>query len=342
MRSSPLGSQGVGDASLACLFALLHWSLDIWTLILVQLETLVRQARGWLPGTAARGGSGGQVPHHLALVVLEDQISFADLARLLQWSIELRIPNLSLFDPLGRIKAQPYELKAALAAQIEAPDAPRIKWHHNGIQEDHPGRNGLSQGAGLVHIALVDRSDGRADIVATARGLAQRCARGEMVARDITEDLVGASLRANHGLPDPDCLIRFGRIQSNLGFLPWQSRLTEMHALPSHYRVLPTQWRGYPFQVMASALESFVNRMVSIITSDGRNFIGTLKGFDQTINLILDDTHERIFSPNQGVVLGLHIVRGDNIALVGELDEDMDGRLDLKSIRAEQIASMIH
>lgn len=52
---------------------------------------------------------------------------------------------------------------------------------------------------------------------------------------------------------------------------------------------------------MASALESFVNRTVSIITADGRNFVGTLKGFDQTINLILDDTHERVFSSTQGV-----------------------------------------
>lgn len=88
-----------------------------------------------------------------------------------------------------------------------------------------------------------------------------------------------------------------------------------------------------------------MNRMVSIITADGRNFIGTLKGFDQTINLILDDTHERIYSTGQGVervVLGLHIVRGDNIALVGELDEDVDSRLDLQNMRADPIASMIH
>uniref|UniRef100_A0A674J098 U6 snRNA-associated Sm-like protein LSm8 n=1 Tax=Terrapene triunguis TaxID=2587831 RepID=A0A674J098_9SAUR len=42
---------------------------------------------------------------------------------------------------------------------------------------------------------------------------------------------------------------------------------------------------------------------------------GTLKGFDQTINLILDESHERVFSSSQGVeqvVLGLYIVRGDN------------------------------
>jgi len=43
---------------------------------------------------------------------------------------------------------------------------------------------------------------------------------------------------------------------------------------------------------------------------------GTLKGFDQTINIILDDSHERVYSPNQGVeqvVLGLHLIRGDNV-----------------------------
>lgn len=52
---------------------------------------------------------------------------------------------------------------------------------------------------------------------------------------------------------------------------------------------------------MAATLESYLNRMVSIITADGRNFVGTLKGFDQTVNLILDDTHERVFSPSNGV-----------------------------------------
>jgi len=96
---------------------------------------------------------------------------------------------------------------------------------------------------------------------------------------------------------------------------------------------------------MAATLESYLNRMVSIITADGRNFVGTLKGFDQTVNLILDDTHERVFSPSNGVeqvVLGLHIVRGDNIAIIGEIDEEIDKRLDLKNVRAEPITSIVH
>lgn len=43
---------------------------------------------------------------------------------------------------------------------------------------------------------------------------------------------------------------------------------------------------------------------------------GLLKGFDQTINLILDESHERVFSSTSGVeqvVLGLYIIRGDNM-----------------------------
>ncbi|BES98704.1 Hypothetical protein NTJ_11519 [Nesidiocoris tenuis] len=95
---------------------------------------------------------------------------------------------------------------------------------------------------------------------------------------------------------------------------------------------------------MATGLESYVNHTVSIVTSDGRNFVGTLKGFDQTINLILDDSHERVYSATQGVeqvVLGLHIIRGDNVAVVGEMDEALDSRLDLSSLRAEPIGQVI-
>ncbi|GJQ78074.1 hypothetical protein Trydic_g2416 [Trypoxylus dichotomus] len=96
---------------------------------------------------------------------------------------------------------------------------------------------------------------------------------------------------------------------------------------------------------MASDLDSFVNHTVSIITSDGRNFIGTLKGFDQTINLILDESHERVYSTTTGVeqvMLGLHIIRGDNVAIIGLVDEDLDNRLNLSSIKAEPLNPVVH
>lgn len=96
---------------------------------------------------------------------------------------------------------------------------------------------------------------------------------------------------------------------------------------------------------MAATLESYVNNTVSIITADGRNFVGTLKGFDQTINVILDESHERVFSTTNGieqVVLGLHIIRGDNIAVIGQIDESIDNRLDFQTIRSEPLGPVIH
>ncbi|XP_005441827.3 LSM8 homolog, U6 small nuclear RNA associated isoform X1 [Falco biarmicus] len=92
----------------------------------------------------------------------------------------------------------------------------------------------------------------------------------------------------------------------------------------------------------------FLNELsgtVAVITSDGRMIVGTLKGFDQTINLILDESHERVFSSSQGVeqvVLGLYIVRGDNVAVIGEIDEETDSALDLGNIRAEPLNSVVH
>jgi hypothetical protein len=45
---------------------------------------------------------------------------------------------------------------------------------------------------------------------------------------------------------------------------------------------------------------------------------GFLRGFDQTVNLILDECHERVYSQTAGVEhvpLGLYIIRGDNVSV---------------------------
>lgn len=41
-----------------------------------------------------------------------------------------------------------------------------------------------------------------------------------------------------------------------------------------------------------------------------------MKGFDQTLNLALSHSHERIFSPTDAVTvnqLGVYLIRGDNV-----------------------------
>ncbi|XP_010528614.1 PREDICTED: sm-like protein LSM8 isoform X1 [Tarenaya hassleriana] len=130
-------------------------------------------------------------------------------------------------------------------------------------------------------------------------------------------------------------------------------------------------------------LESLVDQTISVITNDGRNIVGVLKGFDQATNIILDESHERVFSTKglmtceapfpfkrmlifergdhkvmliqcysrcpckkmegvQQLVLGLYIIRGDNISVIGELDEELDASLDFSKLRAHPLKPVVH
>ena len=94
-----------------------------------------------------------------------------------------------------------------------------------------------------------------------------------------------------------------------------------------------------------SALHEWMNKTVLILTSDGRNIIGQLKGFDNNINVVLEKSFERIYSLDQGMVvneLGLHIIRGDNIVIVAEFDSEKDSTIDHDKQRARQIKPVIH
>jgi U6 snRNA-associated Sm-like protein LSm8 len=127
---------------------------------------------------------------------------------------------------------------------------------------------------------------------------------------------------------------------------------------------------------------------VNVLTNDGRCIVGVLRGCDQTNNLVLEDCHERMFSPQargahrgkcwfrlgclwlvlcnsfcqhktarnadthvspcpcqsgvEQVPLGLYFVRGDNVAIVGEVDEDLDANTDLSALRAQPLRPIRH
>ncbi len=78
---------------------------------------------------------------------------------------------------------------------------------------------------------------------------------------------------------------------------------------------------------------------VSVVTNDGRTLLGQLTGFDQTLNIILKDTQERIFSMDgvETVSLGVYIIRGDNIAIVGLVDKTLDAGIVWTDVKAEQL-----
>ncbi|GMI34968.1 hypothetical protein TeGR_g10333 [Tetraparma gracilis] len=96
---------------------------------------------------------------------------------------------------------------------------------------------------------------------------------------------------------------------------------------------------------MAASLKEMTGKVVSIICADGKSIVGKLSGHDPLQNLILSDAHERVYSPDEPVArepLGLYVVRGDNLVLVGELDEEEDGKRDFEGIRAEPMKAVDH
>ncbi|KAJ3223587.1 N(alpha)-acetyltransferase 38, NatC auxiliary [Clydaea vesicula] len=80
-------------------------------------------------------------------------------------------------------------------------------------------------------------------------------------------------------------------------------------------------------------LETFQNKIVQVLTRDGQLVLGKLKGFDQTVNIILTESKLRNFSEEgtQEVQVGLQLIRGDNIALISEVDEELDDKINWES-----------
>lgn len=92
-------------------------------------------------------------------------------------------------------------------------------------------------------------------------------------------------------------------------------------------------------------LTAMVDNVVSVLTNDGRIIVGMLRGYDQATNLILADARERVFSTKAGVEtvsLGLYMVRGDNVAVMGLIDEEVDLAVDLSAVRAAPLKPIKH
>ena len=90
----------------------------------------------------------------------------------------------------------------------------------------------------------------------------------------------------------------------------------------------------------ASLLEQLDKRIL-IVLRDGRHLVGKLRSFDQYMNLILEDTCERVLLSGKycDFPLGLYIVRGDNIVLLGEIDADKESQA-LQKIDQEQYMAL--
>lgn len=73
---------------------------------------------------------------------------------------------------------------------------------------------------------------------------------------------------------------------------------------------------------VASLVEELDKKLL-VVLRDGSKIVGTLRSFDQFANIVLESAVERIIvgSSYSDIPLGLYIVRGENVVLLGEVDE---------------------
>ncbi len=70
-----------------------------------------------------------------------------------------------------------------------------------------------------------------------------------------------------------------------------------------------------------ATLAEQLDKTIMVVLRDGRHLIGSLSSYDQYGSLVLENTRERHFAKGKfcDIAMGVYLVRGENIAICGEV-----------------------
>ena len=82
---------------------------------------------------------------------------------------------------------------------------------------------------------------------------------------------------------------------------------------------------AWQVSAVASLVEE-LDKKILVVLRDGSKIIGFLRSFDQFANIVLENACERIIvgTSFSDIPLGLYIVRGENVVLMGDIDETIE------------------
>ncbi|XP_050296080.1 U6 snRNA-associated Sm-like protein LSm1 [Anthonomus grandis grandis] len=82
-----------------------------------------------------------------------------------------------------------------------------------------------------------------------------------------------------------------------------------------------------------------LDKKLMVLLRDGRTLIGYLRSIDQFANLVLHRTIERIHVGKEygDIPRGVFIVRGENVVLLGEIDQNKEDNLPLRQVSVDDI-----
>ncbi|XP_051648253.1 dehydrodolichyl diphosphate synthase complex subunit NUS1 [Manacus candei] len=203
-----------------------------------------RRQRRHAPGHAAAargrqrwradGRALGKLPVHVGLVVTEEEPSYADMASLVVWCMAVGISYVSVYDHNGIFKRNNSRLMdEILKQQQELIGLDCSKYTVEFANQDKTGQVLKCQST----LKVLSPEDGKADIVKAARNFCQLVAQQQRTHTDLDVNVLDNLLSSTNGFPDPDLVLKFGPVDSTLGFLPWHIRLTEIISLPSHLNI---------------------------------------------------------------------------------------------------------
>ncbi|XP_076445781.1 dehydrodolichyl diphosphate synthase complex subunit nus1-like [Babylonia areolata] len=195
-----------------------------------------------------------KLPLHIGMVVVENDFSIKDLANMIVWSVTMGISHISVYDMNGEMKRHSGGLQGALEQSKEGimggeedPHEIQIFTHSLHFTE----KLAVGRGTKKAEVHLLSAEDGCQSIVQVARNLSHRVLAQGISASDISPAFVTDVIHETHPFPDPDLILKFGSTHCLMGYLPWQTRLTEIISIPSH--------KGLAYQDFYSSLQTYAN-----------------------------------------------------------------------------------
>lgn len=179
-----------------------------------------------------------KLPLHVGLLVAaeeeeEEAVQYTDIANLVVWCMALGISYVSVYDNEGVFRRNNSRLMEEIVKQQnELMGSESCKYSSEFLNNGTDAQEQVSWCQTVVKVLSPD--DGKLSIVQAAQQLCKAVEQKESTPKDITVSVLDSLLRESKNIPDPELVLKFGTVESTLGFLPWHIRLTEFISLPSH------------------------------------------------------------------------------------------------------------
>ncbi|KAJ3606430.1 hypothetical protein NHX12_025951 [Muraenolepis orangiensis] len=197
-----------------------------------------------IDGRARYGGGGSRpggvklekMPAHVGLLIVEEPPSYTDIANLVVWCMAVGISYVSVYDHHGVFRKNNTLLLEKIVKQQERLGLDDSKYSVEFISNGNAVHQDQIVSCKPV-VQILSPEDGKHSIVQAARQVCRAVEQKEKTSKDINVSMFDALLRESKNIPDPELVVKFGPVDSTLGFLPWHIRLTEFISLPSHINI---------------------------------------------------------------------------------------------------------